>query len=606
MRRAVLGLLDRTKHRIIDDFRTDPYLPYILVLAAVLAGFWFWHLVPNTATRDARPRLLDPMITAGAVVADPSLESLEYGITTGRTYGATLYLYGIALIPVFLVASQLGQFDAFVALDPQRWRYDVWYQWHQTPRWIWTWSILIARLITIALAVGCVYLTYRIGVAMRDRTTGRLAALLLTFTFGFLVIAHEVGEDVPSLFFVLLVVYLALRYVQTGEGTLYLTGCAMGGIALAFKLTAVPVVGVLGAAYLLRARNAESGWRDALVRPHLIITGMALGAATTILGFPTAFVAGVDEVVTRAVGGAATTAAGNGPDAPIWWWFLRGYLTAFGLPLFAAIVGGVVASVVRRENGMSDTDGRALLLTGVAAYLLLFSQWADVRAHHLLPTFPLLVLLLAATLAWLRDRTPSLARPFIALLVVTSGAYAVTGDIGYATQPRDQATKWLNAHASENATIEFYHADLEDVAVPHWMRTSRYATRTVETDGRDVTRTEWMYNVSERCPTYIELTYQDLATLRGNSQEAAYIRDLLANDTDGYRVAADFGPRPPFLDGETQSHTSLRALLRAGVIPRTIQYGDDQDLGIDQYIVILQRTDRCGQSTVPRDRSETP
>jgi len=39
-----------------------------------------------------------------------------------------------------------------------------------------------ARFVTLLLAVGCVYFSYRIGVSMRDRTTGRLAAVLLTLT----------------------------------------------------------------------------------------------------------------------------------------------------------------------------------------------------------------------------------------------------------------------------------------------------------------------------------------------------------------------------------------------------------------------------------------
>jgi hypothetical protein len=45
-------------------------------------------------------------------------------------------------------------------------------------------------------------------------------------------------------------------------------------------------------------------------------------------------------------------------------------------------------------------------------------------------------------------------------------------------------------------------------------------------------------------------------------------------------------PRPRF-------QTSPVDLLRAGVYPWTITYGDDQDLRAEQYTLILERTGRC-------------
>jgi 4-amino-4-deoxy-L-arabinose transferase-like glycosyltransferase len=66
-----------------------------------------------------------------------------------------------------------------------------WPHWLRTPAWIWTYSVLPVRLANVAMAVGSVYVSYRIGTTMRDRATGRLAAALLTVTWGFLILAHE-------------------------------------------------------------------------------------------------------------------------------------------------------------------------------------------------------------------------------------------------------------------------------------------------------------------------------------------------------------------------------------------------------------------------------
>ena len=66
---------------------------------------------------------------------------------------------------------------------------------------------------------------------------------------GFSRSAHEVGEDVPALFFFLLVVYLALRYLETGNESHFLAGYAIGGFATAVKLSAGTGVFVLGVTF---------------------------------------------------------------------------------------------------------------------------------------------------------------------------------------------------------------------------------------------------------------------------------------------------------------------------------------------------------------------
>jgi len=36
-------------------------------------------------------------------------------------------------------------------------------------------------------------------------------------------------------------------------------------------------------------------------------------------------------------------------------------------------------------------------------------------------------------------------------------------------------------------------------------------------------------------------------------------------------------------------------MIRAGIYPRTIQYGDPQDLGVYGYVIVLERTGECGE-----------
>lgn len=606
MRRVTGGLLGRAKRQFIDDITSDPYLLYILVLAAIMAGFWFWHRIPNFATRDERWRINNPMVAVGFFIDEPEIDSLLQGIAWGRAYGATLYLYGIVIIPVFVVAFFLGQLDAFTAI-PGNQSISLWTHWYQMPKWIWTWSLLLSRLTNVVCAVGCVYVLYRIGTTMRDRMTGRLSAILLSLTWGFLISAHEVGEDIPALFFLLLVVYCGLRYARTGDRSIYLAGCASGGIAIAFKLTAGTSVLLLGIAYLLYVRNAGTAWREALIRPRLIAVGIAVGAALIVIGYPSVFAPGLDRLLDRMQRGLVNKSQSYGWRVePSWWWILRGYLHGLGGALFVAGCCSVVVSLPRLRERTQESDAIVLSIVGIGAYLSVYAGWSYVRTHHLLPTFPLLILILAAVLTRFYNRNRSLASPLIVVLLLSSSVYAGVGVLGYATQPRNEATEWLRADASPNSTIETYPMDPQEAAVPHGMRINHPNYQETPVDGKTIRMSspEWVLAMPHRCPTYIELTFpralQYLApddrnartTVLSDPRLTDYYRNLLAGDQYPYTVVATFGPRPSFLDGKPED-SRLPELVRVGVVPWTIQYGDPQDMGIDQYTVILKRTGSC-------------
>ncbi len=578
----------RVKRQVADDIRSDPYLLYVLVAAAVLAGFWFWHRVPNFATRDERDRIFDVLVAYGTFLSDPGTESLKEGIAWGRVpFGATFYLYAVVLLPVVVVLILVGEGGTILAFEYPDSTFGFWGVWHETPEWFWTVVLSLVRLTSVAFAVGSVYLTYRIGTMTRDRLAGRLSATVLTVTYGFLVIAHEGGEDMPALFFVLLSIYLAFRYIETGDAVPFLAGCLSGGVALAFKFTAAPVVFLIGVAYLLRARHADD-WVAVLARPGLLVAGAALGALAVLLGFPIVLVSGIDPLIERLLHGAsAGPQRYYGPDAPIWWWYLRNYLNGLGLALFVGSVFGVVASVPRLRERSTGASGILLVLLGIGAYLVLFSSWHDLRVHHLLPTFPLLAVLVGATLSRLSERSPGVARPVIAVLLVTGGAYGVVGDLGYATQPRDEATVWLEQNAPENATMETYRLDMQDAAIPHGMEVSYPVAADRDIDDRN-----------RRCPEYIQLGYRDLfylnpdTFLRNNPGRNAYLQTLLS-DGSGYEIVADFGQQPENRVARPSEPGSVTDALRGGIVPQIPQYGDEQELGPDQYTVILRRTGPC-------------
>jgi ABC-type amino acid transport system permease subunit len=580
-------LVGRARSQVREDLRADPYLPYIIVGAALLASFWFWHRIPNFATRDEKDRLIDAMVPYGRVLADPSFESLQAGVKWSRVpFGATLYLFALAMLPVVVVAVLTGRAEIFTSVgfpNPAFGYYDLW---AATPEWVWTWSLVFVRLFNVAFAVGSVYLTYRLGTAIVDRATGRLAAIILTLTFGFLTIAHEGGEDMPALFFALLSLNFLYLYVRDGSRLPFYAGAACGGAAIAFKLTAAPVILGVGIAHVLRAVKTEDDTVATLLSPRLLVTGATLGLVTILLGFPTFLVGGFEQINARIFGGSMSRMSHpTGPDAPITWWFLRGYFSGLGLPLFFASVAGVVASAVGLGKDREGRYGIALVLAMLVVYVGMFSQWHDFRVHHLLPTFPLLALLVANSLSTLRAWNPSVARPVMAVLLVTTAIYAGIGTAGFASMPRDQADAWLTENADENDTVEVYRVNLQDIAVPH---------------GTDVNHRFQTRSQVDPCPEYIQLGYRDLLYLkddtyyRNGEAQKQYIRGLLEGEYD-YEIVAEFGERPPNFVPQRATPGDYTDLLRYGVVPQTDQFADEQELRANQYTVILQRTERCTQ-----------
>ncbi|WP_167837417.1 glycosyltransferase family 39 protein [Halosimplex halophilum] len=587
----VLEPLRRAKRQVVDDLRADPYLPYILLAALLLSSFWIWHRLPNFATRDERWRVVDPVEVLAAVLDDPRLASVSEGVGYWRTYGSAMYLSALALIPVLVVALATDALPAFADMGRHL---DVgyWTHWLRTPAWIWTWSVLLARLANVAMAVGCVYVVYRIGTTLRDRATGRLAAALLTVTWAVLILAHEAGEDVPSLFFLLLSLYYAVRYVETGVDRVFYWGALAGGVSIAFKLSGGVSAILLGVAHLQRARRSEDGFVGGALRPKFLATGILIGLGTIAAGYPSVVFGAPAEFGARL---ARSFGAKSEPHGwlvqPSWWWILRSYLHAVGLPLAVGLAGGALAALARVREDSLPADGLRLALVGAGVYLAVYSSWRYVRTHHLLPVVALLVVVLAVGLGRLRDRRPTVGRAVVALLLVTSAVYAGAGTLAYASQPRDQAVDYLRSEAGPDDTVETYTYDPQDAAVPHSGRVDARFGVSPET-------------FADRCPAFVVLNYHKSilylapdswgkrAETLSNDAVEDHVRTLLAEDTYPYEIAGEYGREPRFLDGKGRAPMSQR-LLRVGLRPRTMQYGDPQDMGVDQYTVVLRRTGPC-------------
>lgn len=494
-----------------------------------------------------------------------------------------MYLYALVLAPIFVVVVVTGQLGEFTALGTIESR---WTLWHAAPEWFWTSAILLGRLASVLLGVGCVYLTYRLGTEMADRQAGRLAALLLALTVGFLASAHAIGEDVPMLFLFLLALLLVYRFVREGQDRDFLLACATGGLAIGFKLTAGAIVFVVAAGFLLWARSQANPLNAAQSRWRLVAGGLIVGAGTVAVSFPSVLVSGPGELLTRVTHTSSQKVSNpGGVSMPIWWWFLRQYLAGFGGPLAVATLIGLVAGAARAAREQSFHPGAALLGVALVVYLAVFGRWEYVRVHHLLPTFPLLLLAFALVARGINRSQGK--RVLIGALVLSTGAYAGIGLLGYTADPRDQASAYLHANSGDNATVEVYENSIAEVGAIHGQPLSRYdfpeenATYSDSLVLREANYTDWMLRVSERHPGYVQLTSSELDYVTPNHpdydqypERRRYIASLLAGEYN-YTVVAQFGNRDTDM-------SPWKRLLHAGVVPEMENQAD--------YVVLLRRT----------------
>ncbi len=87
--------------------------------------------------------------------------------------------------------------------------------------------VVFGKILGLVFGAGCVYLTYLIGKELFNKRVAWVSALFLAFTPAFLFFNTKILSDVPSLFFILLSVYLFVnkKYFLTGlfAGAAFLT-----------------------------------------------------------------------------------------------------------------------------------------------------------------------------------------------------------------------------------------------------------------------------------------------------------------------------------------------------------------------------------------------
>ena len=311
---------------------------------------------------------------------------------------------------------------------------------------------LAGRAPIILMSILGVLLVYLIGRRLANNTVGLMAAAFLALSPIDTLPSHFIQPNSPATFFVLLAFYACLYVYDTGRRRSYLIAGFLGGLSVAAKYNAAPVVLVLVAAHLLRPGKRVL-WDDNLLL-GLAACGLGFfaGSPYTFLDLPT-FLNSIGPALHIYAAGDVGS-MGNPLLASLKLLTLH---TEGILPLLA-LAGGVW--IVRRR----DRAGWLVLVFAISYFLLTAPFQAAYERTHM-PLVPFLDLLAAMgiylTAAAAVAHRPALRRQTVVLaaaVALLAAAYPAVRTVQrdyYLSQEdiRTTAARWIEQNVPERSKV---------------------------------------------------------------------------------------------------------------------------------------------------------
>ncbi len=466
---------------------------------------------------------------------------------------------------------------------------------------------LSGRLMSATVDLGNIYLSYRLGLVLFGRATGLVAAL------GYAVVAIPlfatpwVKMDSLSLFFTLLAqiaIILAMRDREPGKW--YRAGI-LTGVAIATRISALPLVVSLGVAYLLApvspaARESDDGRRR---RGKVFISTLGLaGLAYLVLSFR------ITQILSQLLGQprlfwtqpyleiiaskAKTVWAGEqwrtpwmiiSDNAVYYWDVMLGTLGWLGV---AGVACGIALTLMHGDRG-----GKLSLVFPVL-YLIPVLLFPAHMSHYVLLLLPFMLCYLGFFLCQVAQHVRVIAPTGwrYAMAVVGVGVFVIPAQVSatyvahMALQndgdTRARAKEWIiaNIPAGETIAIEKYH-ELPTLAPPVTESPEENRLKLVITRelglGSGLAREARQRERPQPSFFIVNLTMTPVFGTRGRSFENRYDFDLLRKQGVRYVITGGYIPDsyipgasyPEFVRAHAkfQEHLELEGELVAAFTP---------------------------------------
>ena len=344
---------------------------------------------------------------------------------------------------------------------------------------------IVGRAASAIFDTVSVYLIYLIGARLYSRRVGVTAAAFTAFSVLLIQHAHFFVVDSFANTFILAGIYFAVRAMDQGRLLHYLLFGAALGMAVASKISAVPLAGVIVLASAVRLWGAveRPRWTDELGR-------LVLAAAVSLLTFrilqPYAFLGlGLNPLWLENLGQVNTLTSGAADFPPAWQWAQRVPLLftfrnlvsyGMGLPLGILAWAGWGWALVRSLRGEWQRYLIPLVWTG--GYFLWRGSGFTSAMRYQLPIYPTLALFASWAFweAW--DRTRELRileRLRVRWLVGGAGAFVLLATLIYAAAfaanyvrpfTRHEASTWIYQNIPAAVNLVLNDGRLEPIPYP--------------------------------------------------------------------------------------------------------------------------------------------
>ena len=334
---------------------------------------------------------------------------------------------------------------------------------------------LVGRGMSAVFDTGTVLLIYLLGRRLYNHRTGLLAAILAAFTVLSIQQSHFCTVDSMLTFFVVLTVLFSARVINNSSRSTLWAAVLIGlclGLAIATKMTAVILLGVIVTAYTLRCFNGHS---DSITKssfsPRHIKSGLAGLAIVSLVAIITIavtepyifidwneFIAQTswvrDAVVTRASDLPWTRQFIN--TTPYLYQIRHLSVWGMGLPLAVAAWGGLLFTVATAIKRRRKSD--LLLLLWILSFFLIAGAMEVKFIRYVLPLVPFLCLVAACLFSALYERVRGNWRPFVIgviALVIASSVFYSFAHVSIYSKPHPvvQAAQWANTNIDQEETV---------------------------------------------------------------------------------------------------------------------------------------------------------
>lgn len=337
---------------------------------------------------------------------------------------------------------------------------------------------ILARLLSVLLDCGTVFLTYLLAAALLSRWWGVFAALLVAVSPLHVQLAHFYTVDTMLAFWTVLAAWMGVHLAMTGGRRWGIGLGVVAGLAAGTKLVGAGFLLFLWLGwYVSVARSDAPSWRRRLLLPtRRSLAGAGVALAAFAVTNPYAF---IDcGAFLYEMGGQALMARGDPRfpftlqfygTLPYLYPFVQNLTRGWGIGAGVLVWGGLVWGIVEIVRSWKRPRPWLVLAGWGLAFFGVIGAWHTKFPRYLLLLMPLFCVLAAGMLAdiWKRARKPAFRVALAAFLLLAVGMtvlYTLALDGVYArTHPWVSASQWIveNVPARSGLTTEYW-----DMALP--------------------------------------------------------------------------------------------------------------------------------------------